>query len=135
MHLHDLTIVTDQGRFNLFNSMNYSKALKFARAIAGLQQKELADLADIDASYISLIEQGKRTPSVRAIHKLSHALKIPAHLLTFLAMECEDAALAHPEELKSLGESLTRLVMEHGKEFPAQARPTKRKKKQKPVSS
>src|SRR6267143_1506460 len=103
--------------------MNYSKALKFARAIAGLQQKELASLADIDASYISLIEQGKRTPSVRAIHKLSHALKIPAHLLTFLAMESEDAALAHPDELKSLGESLTRLVMEHGKEPAAQIPP------------
>ncbi|HUS11443.1 MAG TPA: helix-turn-helix transcriptional regulator [Pyrinomonadaceae bacterium] len=115
--------------------MNYSKALKFARAIAGLQQKELADLAGIDASYISLIEQGKRTPSVRAIHKLSHALKIPAHLLTFLAMESEDAALAHPDELKSLGESLTRLVMEHGKQFAAQPPPTRRRKKQKPVSS
>jgi transcriptional regulator with XRE-family HTH domain len=115
--------------------MNYSKALKFARAIAGLQQKELASLAEIDASYISLIEQGKRTPSVRAIHKLSHALKIPAHLLTFLAMESEDAALAHPDELKSLGESLTRLVMEHGKETPAQTQPTKKKNKRKLSSS
>jgi transcriptional regulator with XRE-family HTH domain len=107
--------------------MNYAKALKLARAIAGLQQKELAELADIDASYISLIEQGKRTPSVKAINKLSRGLHIPAHLFTLLAMEGEDVGLAHPDELKSLGESLARLVLDHGEKSNSAEKSDKKK--------
>lgn len=94
--------------------MNYGKALRLARALAGLQQQQLADKAGIDASYISLIEQGKRSPSVKFIHKLSKAIGIPPYLFTFLAMEPEDTELLDEKELTSLGEALTRLVLNYG---------------------
>jgi len=70
--------------------MDYGKALRIARAIAGLQQKELAELAGIDPSHISLIEVGKRKPSVDMVEKLAKALQIPEHLFTLLAAESED---------------------------------------------
>lgn len=94
--------------------MDYGKALKLARALSGLQQQQLADRAEIDASYISLIEQGKRTPSVKAIHKLSKATGIPPYLFTFLAMERTDTEFLDEEELESIGEALTKLVLNYG---------------------
>jgi transcriptional regulator with XRE-family HTH domain len=91
--------------------MDYGKALKIARAISGLQQKELAVLAGLAPSYVSLLEMGKRKPSVGAIRKLSQALKVPTHLLTLLAAEEDDLSLVEPTELKRAGESLAELLL------------------------
>ena len=96
--------------------MDYGKALRVARALSGLQQQQLAEKADIDSSYISLIEQGKRTPSTKLIHKISRAIGIPPHLITFLAMEREDTELLDEKELASIGEALTNLVLNHGRQ-------------------
>lgn len=94
--------------------MDYGKALRLGRALSGLQQQQLAEKAEIDASYISLIEQGKRTPSVKFIHKMSRAMGIPPYLFTFLAMESEDTELLDNKELASIGEALTKLVLNYG---------------------
>jgi transcriptional regulator with XRE-family HTH domain len=91
--------------------MNYGKALRIARAVSGVQQQELAERAGLTASYVSLVEMGKRNPSVGAINKLSRALQIPPHLLTILATEPEDTDLVDTKELESLGESLVRLLL------------------------
>ena len=93
--------------------MDYGKALRLARALSGLQQQQLAEKAEVDASYISLIEQGKRTPSVKLIHKLSRGMGIPPYLFTFLAMESEDTELLDNKELASIGEALTKLVLNY----------------------
>lgn len=108
--------------------MNYGKALRMARALSGLQQQELAEKAEIDSSYISLIEQGKRTPSVKFIHKLSRAIGIPPYLFTFLAMESEDNELLDNEELASIGEALTKLVLNYGANPTGSTKPRKRKR-------
>ena len=91
--------------------MNYGKALKIARAATGLQQQELAKKAGLTASYISLVEMGKRTPSTSALRKLSRALEMPPHLLTLLATEPEDTDLLDKTELESIGDSLVRLLI------------------------
>lgn len=108
--------------------MDYGKALRLARALSGLQQQQLAEKAETDASYISLIEQGKRTPSVKFINKLSRAIGIPPHLFTFLAMESEDSELLDKDELASVGEALTRLVLKHG-EPPTEATQARRSRR------
>jgi transcriptional regulator with XRE-family HTH domain len=108
--------------------MNYGKALRLARALSGLQQQQLAELAAMDASYISLIEQGKRTPSLKFIHKLSRAIGIPPHLFTFLAMEPEDTELLDAEEMASIGEALTKLVLKHG-DIPTEGKVAKKGKR------
>src|SRR5262245_822949 len=93
--------------------MDYGKALKVARALSGTQQKALAEAAGVDASYVSLIEMGKRTPSLAAIEKFSEALGIPVHLLTLLACEPQDLELSDPEELRRVAESLASLLFRH----------------------
>lgn len=91
--------------------MDYGKALRIARAASGLQQQELAKRAGLTPSYVSLVEMGKRNPSVGAIKKLSQALQIPPHLFTLLATEEADTDLVDSKELDSLGNSLVRLLL------------------------
>lgn len=93
--------------------MDYGKAFRIARAIAGLQQKELAELANIDASHISLIEVGKRQPSLAMVGKLAKALQIPEHLLTLLAAEPDDLSMKDPKELERATQSLAQLILRH----------------------
>ena len=91
--------------------MDYGKALRIARAAAGLQQQELAKKAGLTPGYISLVEMGRRNPSPGALRKLSRALGIPPHLLTLLATEPEDADLLDQREIESIGNALLRLVL------------------------
>ena len=90
--------------------MDYAKALRISRAIAGLQQKELAEKAGLHSSYLSLLERGKRKPSLKVVRALSEALKIPTHLFTLLASEEEDLTLVEPSELQQATESLARVL-------------------------
>lgn len=91
--------------------MDYGKALRIARAVSGLQQKDLAQRAGLDSSYVSLIEMGKRKPSLKAVRALSDALKLPTHLFTLLASEPEDLALTEPAELEEIAKSLVKLLL------------------------
>lgn len=91
--------------------MDYGKALKIARAIAGLQQKELAKRAGIDPSHISLLEAKRRQPSVGMLQKLSRALGIPHHLLVLLAAESDDLQMTDPIEFHRVSETLTRFLL------------------------
>lgn len=54
----------------------FGKALKKKRLLAGLSQEELADKCDLDRTYISSIERGKRNLSLRNIYRLASALNI-----------------------------------------------------------
>jgi transcriptional regulator with XRE-family HTH domain len=90
--------------------MDYGKALRIARAMAGLQQKEVADRAGINSSHISLIEMGKRKPSVRALDKLCKALGIPNHLFMLLGAEASDLNIGDSDGVRRAAESLAHLL-------------------------
>lgn len=92
--------------------MNYSKAIRVARSLADLSQGELADRAEIDRSYLSLIESGKRQPSVETIEKIAVALKLPFHLLSLLGSEETDKRKANPGQIESLSLALTKLLLQ-----------------------
>jgi transcriptional regulator with XRE-family HTH domain len=92
--------------------MNYSKAIRVARSLADLSQAELADRAQIDRSYLSLIESGKRQATIETIEKISQALKMPFHLLSLLGSEEEDVQKANPGQIESLSIALTKLLMQ-----------------------
>lgn len=91
--------------------MNYGRALKIARALAGLEQKDLAKRAEIDASHISLIEQGKRNPSVTTLEKIAHGLGMPYHILTLLAAESEDLKSVQKVEVNRLAEFIAKTLL------------------------
>jgi transcriptional regulator with XRE-family HTH domain len=64
--------------------VDYGKALRQARAIKELKQEVLADAAGISSNYISMIEQGKRKPSVDVLEQLATALSVPVWVLVVL---------------------------------------------------
>jgi transcriptional regulator with XRE-family HTH domain len=92
--------------------MNYGKGLKIARSLAGLQQRQLAKLAGIDPSHISLIEKGKRQPSQKTLEKLSAALKVPHHLLVLISADPEELKTTHPGALERAAQSLLKILLQ-----------------------
>lgn len=102
--------------------MNYSKAIRVARSLADISQGELADRAEIDRSYLSLIESGKRKPSVETIEKLAKALKLPFHLLSLLGSEKTDVQETSHEQIAGLSLALTKLLLEVSDDEPAKGR-------------
>ena len=92
--------------------MNYSKAIRVARSLADLSQGELADRAEIDRSYLSLIESGKRHASVETIQKIATALDLPFHLLALLGSEQKDIKRANVNQIEDLSLALTKLLLQ-----------------------
>ena len=60
--------------------MNLSKALslilKYNRHKVGLSQEELAYKCNLDRTYISLLERGKRNPTLNVLFGISSALNL-----------------------------------------------------------
>lgn len=56
----------------------FGTLLRRMRKEAGLSQEKLAFEADLDRTYISLLEGGKRSPSLETLYLLSRGLKMPA---------------------------------------------------------
>jgi len=90
--------------------MNYGKALRIVRAVAGLEQRQLAKRAGLDSSHISLIESGARKPSVGAIAKVCHAVRIPEPLFSMLAAESGDLRGMEDEEFGEIGTYLAKFL-------------------------
>jgi transcriptional regulator with XRE-family HTH domain len=59
----------------------FGRRLKSLRTETGLSQRELAQLTNLSANYIALLEAGKRSPSLPAIAVLASSLQVPINKL------------------------------------------------------
>lgn len=60
----------------------FGKILRVVRKEAGLTQEQLGHVAEVDRTFVSLMERGERQPTVRMLFKLAVALKVtPARLM------------------------------------------------------
>lgn len=91
--------------------MDYGKALRIARAIAGLEQKQLAAAAGLNPSHISLIEKGARKPSITTIGKLCRALDVPEPLFGMLAADSGDLRGIGEQDFQRIGTYLARSII------------------------
>jgi transcriptional regulator with XRE-family HTH domain len=94
--------------------MDYSKAIRIARSLADIPQKELARRISIDASLISMIESGKRKPTRDVLERIAEALDMPFHLLALLATEADDLGSNDSESLHRLAVGLGKLLLRGG---------------------
>jgi transcriptional regulator with XRE-family HTH domain len=76
--------------------MSVGKAVKFARVAAGIKQKDLAVRLDVSPSYLSLVENDKREPSISFLRNLADEMSIPLGLL-FVNVD-SDVSEVSPEE-------------------------------------
>lgn len=68
--------------------LRFGRQLKSLRKETGLSQRELAQLTNITANYIALLEAGKRSPSLPTIAVLASSLKVPiSKLMDFEAQD------------------------------------------------
>lgn len=63
----------------------FGEALREIRRERGLSQETLALESGLDRTYVSLLERGVQSPTLRTIFKLSELLKIPASELVRVA--------------------------------------------------
>lgn len=57
-------------------STDFANSLKRLRLAKGLSQEDLSALAGVDRTYISMLERGKRSPSLITIEKIAAALEM-----------------------------------------------------------
>ncbi len=93
---------TQQGR-------NIGHVIKLLRTVSGLKQKDLAKAGGIKANYLSLVEAGKREPSLAVLRALANELNVPTSLLLWESESIPEMSSAKEEDsiLK-----LKRLVLE-----------------------
>ncbi len=93
--------------------MDYARAIRLARAVKGITQIQLAEAAELDQSYISKLESGKRTPSQSVLTAVADGLELPRILLTLLASEAKDLrGVSNKAVAQELGQTLVRLLFE-----------------------
>lgn len=94
--------------------MDYSKAIRVGRALADISQRDLAERISVDASLVSMLENGKRKPSLEILQKVADALAIPFHLFTLLGSEPGDIKAADPNTIRRLALALSKLLLTGG---------------------
>jgi len=67
--------------------MNIGKAIKLCRTQRGISQAELAQQAKCSVSYLSMLENNKRDPTLSTMTSIAHALRVPTSILFFLGAE------------------------------------------------
>ena len=99
---------------------DYAKAFRIIRAAFGLRQSELAERMSVSASQLSLIEAGKRQPSLRVVNELASAVGVPSALISLLASAPGDVESKPNEEISDLARAVLRLLVS-AKEEPQRA--------------
>ncbi len=67
--------------------MNIGEAIRIVRSRKGLRQRELAERLGLNQSFLSLVEKGKRQPTLKTVEKIARAMTVPPQLILLLACE------------------------------------------------
>ncbi len=60
--------------------MELARAIKLTRTASGMKQKEIAVKVGVTPNYLSLVENGKREPSISFLKRLATVLGVPVGL-------------------------------------------------------
>jgi transcriptional regulator with XRE-family HTH domain len=94
------------------NSLTLGNAIKLIRTARGIKQRDLASQLDVSANYLSLIEGGKREPSLAFLNRLAEKLCIPiAMLFVFQGEPIPGVQSSDIDKLRDLLLTLDRMVV------------------------
>ena len=94
--------------------VNLGTSIRLLRVRQDLTLAALAEKADLSVSYLSLVEAGKREPSLEALREIAKALGVPTFALMALAMPLEDLRAIPGAANSKLLEALMLLLEEGG---------------------
>ena len=68
----------------------FGKVLKEQRELKKLSQEKLAELCNLDRTYISLLERGLRQPTISTLFKIADALDLsPSDLIRMVELKID----------------------------------------------
>lgn len=70
--------------------LNVGKRIKQIRQSKGLTQMELARNAGLAQSFVSTLERGHKSPTIRSLEKIAAALDVPPKELLSICLEKEE---------------------------------------------
>lgn len=70
--------------------MNVGSAIRLCRKRRGVSQTDVATRAECSVSYLSMLENNKRDPTLSMITKIADALHVPVGALFVMASEEKD---------------------------------------------
>jgi transcriptional regulator with XRE-family HTH domain len=95
--------------------MDYGKAIKIVRTLRGLSLLDLSKKIKpkkLDSSYLSRIEKGERTPSLKTLENIANALEIPSNVVLLLANN-KKLTSKDNKTVKEIGELLFKILKEN----------------------
>lgn len=90
--------------------MNVGRAIRTCRAHKNLTQAALASRCALSESYLSLIESGKRDPTLSTLEVVARGLEIPLSMLVFLAADSDELSAMSPEVKEKLSSAILALL-------------------------
>jgi transcriptional regulator with XRE-family HTH domain len=90
---------------------DYAKSFRIIRAAFGLKQSDLAAKMPVTASQLSLIESGKRQPSLKVVDALATAVGVPSALVSLLASNAKDMDAHGDDDIADLARALLRVLI------------------------
>ena len=95
--------------------MEHGRAIRVVRSAHGLSQRQVADRVGASPSHLSLIESGKRDPSLKLLEEIASSLAVPMHLLTLLASDVGDVDdPKQAEQIADVAKALLRVLVSEG---------------------
>lgn len=92
--------------------MNVGQAIKMCRTRRGVSQTDLAHRVDCSVSYLSMLENNKRDPTLSTLTKIAHGLNVPMGILFFLAADREELSGIDKELAGNLARTALELLNE-----------------------
>lgn len=90
--------------------MNIGYAVRFCRQQKRINLPTLAARTQLSASYLSLLERGKREPSLDALKAICRELQIPVSILVFLGSDPGDMVGLTDEVREKLASAVLNLL-------------------------
>ena len=90
--------------------MDIGRAIRFCRQQKGLTQPQLAERAALSTSYLSVLETGKRDPSLSSLQSIARGLGVPLSVLLFVAADPSDVETLTPEMHEKLAAATMKLL-------------------------
>jgi transcriptional regulator with XRE-family HTH domain len=92
--------------------INIGKTIKKLRIDQELSQEHLAGAADVTPSYLSLIENGRREPSIAVLRRLAGALQVAEEVIIWDAVQLPDKLNPKDRRLCELAKIIVRQFFE-----------------------
>lgn len=94
--------------------MTLGNAIKLIRTARGFSQRGLATRLKVSANYLSLIEGGKRDPSLAFLNRLAAELKVPvAMFFVFQGEPARGVRVKDLDQLKGVLLQLDKMIVEN----------------------